>query len=105
MDDAIAAIKAYAPKALEQQGAPGMSVAITDRTHTIAIITQGMADIASNTPVSADTRFPIGSISKSMTALRCFNCTTKASSISMHACNRICRRGRSTARAHRSSCI
>jgi D-alanyl-D-alanine carboxypeptidase len=69
MDDAIAAIKAYAPKALEQQGAPGMSVAITDRTHTIAIITQGMADIASNTPVSADTRFPIGSISKSMTAL------------------------------------
>jgi D-alanyl-D-alanine carboxypeptidase len=28
-----------------------------------------MADVASNTPVSADTRFPIGSISKSMTAL------------------------------------
>ncbi len=69
IDDAIAAIKAYAPKALEQQGAPGMSVAITDRTHTIAIITVGMADVASKTPVSADTRFPIGSISKSMTAL------------------------------------
>ncbi len=69
MDDAIAAIKAYAPKALEQQGAPGMSVAITDRTHTIAIITEGMADVGSKTPVSADTRFPIGSISKSMTAL------------------------------------
>jgi len=46
-----------------------MSVAITDRTHTIAIITQGMADIASKTPVGPDTRFPIGSISKSMTAL------------------------------------
>ncbi|HEX8806328.1 MAG TPA: serine hydrolase domain-containing protein, partial [Candidatus Aquilonibacter sp.] len=69
MDDAIAAIKAYAPTALEQQGAPGMSVAITDRTHTIAIVTAGMADIASKTPVSADTRFPIGSISKSMTTL------------------------------------
>ena len=69
MDDAIAAIKAYAPKALEQQGAPGMSVAITDRNHTIAIITEGMADVASKTPVSPDTRFPIGSISKSMTAL------------------------------------
>ena len=69
MDDAIAAIKAYAPTALAQQGAPGMSVAITDKTHTIAIVTAGMADIASKTPVSADTRFPIGSISKSMTAL------------------------------------
>jgi D-alanyl-D-alanine carboxypeptidase len=69
MDDAIAAIKAYAPTALAQQGAPGFSVAITDKTHTVAIITEGMADIASKTPVSADTRFPIGSISKSMTAL------------------------------------
>lgn len=69
IDDAIAAIKAYAPKALEQQGAPGMSVAITDRTHTIAIVTEGLADVAGKTPVTADTRFPIGSISKSMTAL------------------------------------
>jgi D-alanyl-D-alanine carboxypeptidase len=69
MDDAIAAIKAYAPTALAQQGTPGLSVAITDRTHTIAIITAGMADLASKTPVSADTRFPIGSISKSMSAL------------------------------------
>jgi D-alanyl-D-alanine carboxypeptidase len=69
IDDAIAAIRAFAPQALKDQGAPGMSVAITDRTHTIAIVTAGMADIGSKTPVSADTRFPIGSISKSMTAL------------------------------------
>ena len=69
IDDAIAAIRAFAPQALKDQGAPGMSVAITDRTHTIAIVTVGMADVGSKTPVSADTRFPIGSISKSMTAL------------------------------------
>ena len=69
MDDAIAAIRAYAPKALEGQGTPGLSVAITDRTHTIAIITEGMADVASKTPVTAQTRFPIGSISKSMTTI------------------------------------
>jgi CubicO group peptidase (beta-lactamase class C family) len=69
MDDAIAAIKAYAPEALKEQGAPGMSVAITDRTHTIAIVTAGLADVASNTPVTDGTRFPIGSISKSMTTL------------------------------------
>ncbi|HEY5340092.1 MAG TPA: serine hydrolase domain-containing protein, partial [Candidatus Aquilonibacter sp.] len=69
MDDAIAAIRAFAPRALKDQGAPGMSVAITDRTHTLAVITVGMADVASKTPVSAGTRFPIGSLSKSMTAL------------------------------------
>jgi D-alanyl-D-alanine carboxypeptidase len=69
MDEAIAAIRAYAPVALSNQGAPGMAVAITDRTHTIAIITTGLADVATRTPVTADTRFPIGSISKSMTAI------------------------------------
>ncbi|HTW82910.1 MAG TPA: serine hydrolase domain-containing protein [Candidatus Sulfotelmatobacter sp.] len=69
LDDAIAAIRAYAPQALKDQGAPGMSVAITDRTHTLAIITVGMADVASKTPVGPDTRFPIGSISKSMTTV------------------------------------
>ena len=69
IDDAIAAIRAYAPQALKEQGTPGLSVAITDRTHTLAIITAGMADVASKTPVGPDTRFPIGSISKSMTAL------------------------------------
>ncbi len=69
MDDALAAIRAYAPQALREQGAPGMSVAITDRTHTLAIITTGVADLASKSPVTAETRFPIGSISKSMTSL------------------------------------
>ncbi|HEV7179148.1 MAG TPA: serine hydrolase domain-containing protein, partial [Candidatus Baltobacteraceae bacterium] len=69
MDDAIAAIEAYAPRALAEQGAPGMSVAITDRTHTLKIITAGYANIDAKQPVTAATRFPIGSISKSMTAL------------------------------------
>ncbi len=69
MDDALNAIAAYAPQALQEQGAPGMSVAITDRTHTLKIITVGYANLEAKTPVSAATRFPIGSISKGMTAL------------------------------------
>jgi D-alanyl-D-alanine carboxypeptidase len=69
LDEALNAIRAYAPQALREQGAPGMAVAITDRTHTLAIVTAGLADVASSTPVTADTRFPIGSITKSMTAL------------------------------------
>lgn len=69
IDDAIAAISAYGPRALAEQGAPGMSIAITDRTHTVKILTFGYADVASKKPVDEGTRFPIGSISKSMTAL------------------------------------
>jgi CubicO group peptidase (beta-lactamase class C family) len=69
IDDAIAAIAAYGPRALQEQGAPGMSVAITDRNHTIKILTFGYANVESKSPVTEATRFPIGSISKSMTSL------------------------------------
>ena len=69
LDEAIAAIRAYAPEAMAEQGAPGLSVAITDRTHTIAVITLGYANVESRSPVTPQTRFAIGSITKSMTAL------------------------------------
>jgi D-alanyl-D-alanine carboxypeptidase len=69
MDDAIAAIEAYAPTAMAYQGTPGLSVAITDRTKTIHIITLGYANVDAKAPVTAQTRFAIGSITKSMTAL------------------------------------
>jgi CubicO group peptidase (beta-lactamase class C family) len=68
IDDALARIAAYAPQALAEQDAPGMSVAITDRTHTLRIITAGYANLDAKTPVTAQTRFPIGSITKGMTA-------------------------------------
>ncbi|HKU67383.1 MAG TPA: serine hydrolase domain-containing protein [Candidatus Baltobacteraceae bacterium] len=69
VDDALRQIEAYAPQALEEQGAPGMSVAITDRTHTLRILTVGFANLDAKIPVTASTRFPIGSITKGMTAL------------------------------------
>lgn len=68
VDDALARIAQYAPQALQEQGAPGMIVAITDRTHTLRIIPVGYADAGSKTPVTEATRFGIGSLSKSMTA-------------------------------------
>jgi len=67
--DALAAIAAYAPQALKEQGAPGMSVAITDRTHVLQLLTLGYANLEAKAPVTPQTRFPIGSITKSMTAL------------------------------------
>jgi CubicO group peptidase (beta-lactamase class C family) len=69
IDDALRQIETYAPQALQEQGAPGMSVAITDRTHTLRIITVGYANLDAKTPVTPSTRFPIGSITKGMTAL------------------------------------
>lgn len=67
MNDALSAIAAYAPQALAYQDAPGVSIAITDRTHTLRIITLGYANAESKTPVTPQTRFPIGSITKGMT--------------------------------------
>jgi CubicO group peptidase (beta-lactamase class C family) len=66
--EAIGAIEAYAPQAMAEQGAPGLSIAITDRTHTLRIITLGYANLDTREPVTDTTRFAIGSITKSMTA-------------------------------------
>ena len=69
IDDALAAIAAYAPAAMAYQGTPGLSVAITDRTKTLAVLTLGYANVDAKTPVTPATRFAIGSITKSMTSL------------------------------------
>jgi len=68
-DAALDAIAAYAPRAMGEQGTPGLSIAITDRTHTLRIITLGVANRDTQAPVTPQTRFAIGSITKSMTAL------------------------------------
>jgi CubicO group peptidase (beta-lactamase class C family) len=68
-DDALAAIAAYAPRALKEQGAPGMAVAVTDGTRVLQLLTLGYANVDAKQPVTPQTRFPIGSITKSMTSL------------------------------------
>jgi D-alanyl-D-alanine carboxypeptidase len=69
MDDALAAIAAYAPAAMAYQGTPGLSIAITGKDRTLRIVTLGYANVDAKTPVTPQTRFAIGSITKSMTAL------------------------------------
>ncbi len=69
MDDALKQIETFATQALQEQGAPGMSVAITDRKHTLRVITLGFANLDAKEPVTPETRFPVGSITKGMTAL------------------------------------
>ncbi len=66
---ALAAIAAYAPAAMRYQGTPGLAVAITDRGKTLRILALGYANRDTGALVTPQTRFAIGSITKSMTAL------------------------------------
>jgi D-alanyl-D-alanine carboxypeptidase len=66
---AVAKIAGDAPEAMRRQRAPGMALALTDRKGTIAVLTFGDADVAAHRPVTPATRFGIGSITKSMTAI------------------------------------
>lgn len=47
----------------------GLVVAVTDRDRLLLVATHGYADIGRRLPVTAETRFAIGSISKSFTAI------------------------------------
>ncbi|HEY8322447.1 MAG TPA: serine hydrolase domain-containing protein [Candidatus Baltobacteraceae bacterium] len=64
----LEAIDAFAPVALARQGAPGMSVAIVDKTGVLRIESVGFANRETKEPVTPQTRFGIGSITKSFTA-------------------------------------
>lgn len=61
--DDVQAMVAAAP------GDIGLVVAVTDRDRMRLVATRGYADIARKQPVTPDTRFAIGSISKSFTAI------------------------------------
>jgi CubicO group peptidase (beta-lactamase class C family) len=49
--------------------APGAALALTDADDTLGVVVRGFADAAAATPVRPETRFEIGSISKSFAAI------------------------------------
>jgi D-alanyl-D-alanine carboxypeptidase len=65
LDPAIRAIE----QALASSTDPGVMVAITDRIRTHKIMVHGFADLKRGIPLTADSRFAVGSISKSFTAV------------------------------------
>jgi D-alanyl-D-alanine carboxypeptidase len=66
---AVGKIAHDAGAAMRRQHAPGMVLALTDRRGTLGILVFGDADVAARRPVTRATRFGIGSITKSMTAI------------------------------------
>ena len=48
---------------------PGLALVVTDREKTLASFTYGYADIATQSAVTPDTRFEIGSLGKPFTVI------------------------------------
>jgi CubicO group peptidase (beta-lactamase class C family) len=65
---AVAAIQAHGAQHLRTFGLPGMSLALTAPGGLATVLNFGFANADSRRPITPDTLFQIGSISKSMTA-------------------------------------
>jgi CubicO group peptidase (beta-lactamase class C family) len=64
-----AAINAYIQEAMTDYGVPGMSLAIVDDGELVYAQGYGVRDLRTGEPVTPETQFNIGSITKSFTAL------------------------------------
>lgn len=62
-------IDRYAAQQLAQENTPGLALALVDRRGLITVRSYGYADLERRLPVTPQTRFQIGSISKSFTAI------------------------------------
>ena len=67
--DALCKIDRYVERRRHQVGNPAMAIALTDRERTVHLGTYGATDPRGNTPVTPDTLFEIGSISKTFGAV------------------------------------
>jgi CubicO group peptidase (beta-lactamase class C family) len=68
LDAAIGAIGAHAEEHLRHFGLPGLTLGITTPSGLSTVLDFGFANRDSRAPITSDTLFQIGSISKSMTA-------------------------------------
>jgi len=69
LQEAFERIGASLEHHLTASHAAGAALAVTDREEILGVAVRGMADVASTTPVRPETRFQIGSISKSFAAI------------------------------------
>jgi D-alanyl-D-alanine carboxypeptidase len=69
LSEAFERIGAFVEQRLPLTHAAGATLAVTDGDETLGVVVRGFADAASRTPVRPETRFQIGSISKSFAAI------------------------------------
>jgi CubicO group peptidase (beta-lactamase class C family) len=68
-EQAYERLDAYVAQEMQAEGTPGLALALTNRDGLLRVATYGFADIKTRAPVTPQTRFEIGSISKSFTAI------------------------------------
>jgi len=66
---AFARLDEFIAQHMQEATVPGMAVALTSRTGLLRVSTYGFADVAARLPVTPQTLFEIGSISKSFTCI------------------------------------
>ena len=69
LKEAYSRLDAYIAREMRDKGIPGLSLALTDRNGLLRTSTYGYADVKLKKPVTQETEFEIGSISKSFTAI------------------------------------
>jgi D-alanyl-D-alanine carboxypeptidase len=67
--EAFACLDTFIEREMRTANTPGLVAALTDRERLLHIAAHGFADLAARAPVTPDTLFEIGSISKSFTAI------------------------------------
>ncbi len=65
---AFAYVEAFVREHQREEGTPGIAVALVTRDRLLRVLVVGVADLASQAPLTPETRFQAGSISKAFTA-------------------------------------
>lgn len=68
MEAALARVDEFIGREMDRDGPPGLALAVTDATRTLAVRTYGYADIAARIPARPDHLFQTGSTGKSFAA-------------------------------------
>lgn len=68
-DEILDEIEPVIKETMTQKGIPGLALVLTDHMDLIHFSAHGYANVLTETPITADTLFPIGSLTKSFTAL------------------------------------
>ncbi|MGD9099504.1 MAG: serine hydrolase domain-containing protein, partial [Anaerolineae bacterium] len=68
LNQALELVDQYIEQRMRDGLGPGVALALTDRQGLLAVRTYGLADVTTQKPVTPDTLFQIGSISKPVTA-------------------------------------
>lgn len=66
---AFAPLDAFVARHLREIGAPGLTLALADKSGAVRVAAYGLADVKASAPVRPETLFEIGSISKSFVAV------------------------------------